>query len=312
MTNSGVLLPTPMSAPGLRGAGDEILRVITQPYEVMDTELTISASIGFVQARKAGLSENELLERADFAMFEAKMKKCGTIVFSQRHEKDLKKTREIDHALRHCDVDREMSVVFQPQIDIRTGKTCGFEALARWESPVLGNVAAEDFIAAAERGGIIENITPVLLAKALSGAAEWPDHIKLSFNLSIRDIMSAEAMQNVCRIVRESEMAPARVAFEVTETLIMADFEEACRSLAMLQKTGAHVALDDFGVGYANFAHIDQLKIDTDQGRPQFRRAAGRQARHGQGPEDDHRHVRQSRSGLHRRRRGDGGNSWPS
>jgi len=247
----------------LHGHGDTIRESIASPYLISDIEFSVSASVGFVRSTIADLNETGLIERADFAMFRAKANGSGTVIFSHEHEEDLEQIGRVEQALRSSDKEEEMSVVFQPQVDIASGETTGFEALARWNSPSLGNVRPDVFIAAAERTGLIEEMTPILLGKALKIARDWPGDIKLSFNLSIRDIMSSTAIDKLCRIIEASDIDPARLEFEVTETLIMSDFETARKSLAKLQTLGARVALDDFGVGYANFGHIDQLDINT-------------------------------------------------
>ena len=258
-----LLLEGTKSDDELRALGSRICQCIGESFLISEIEFSVSASVGFVLADDATHEETELIERADFAMFRAKASKENIVIFSARDEEDLRQIGRIEQALRISDKEEEMSVVFQPQVDIHSGRTTGFEALARWNSPTLGRVRPDVFIAAAERTGLIEEMTPILLNKALKFARGWPDNLKLSFNLSIRDIMSPSAIDKLCAIIETSGVDPKRLEFEVTETLIMSDFETARKSLARLQQLGSRVALDDFGVGYANFGHIDQLSINT-------------------------------------------------
>lgn len=163
---------------------------------------------------------------------------------------------------------KELYLDFQPQFDILTERTSGFEALARWASPTLGTVNPGLFIAAAERTGMIERITGILLQKAIAAALTWPPKVSLSFNLSPVDLVSPRSIANVTRIVRESGIAPERLTFEITETMVMSDFECARESLVALADMGCRIALDDFGSGYSSFAYIHRFplhRLKTDR-----------------------------------------------
>jgi predicted signal transduction protein with EAL and GGDEF domain len=137
-----------------------------------------------------------------------------------------------------------------------------YEALARWESPVLGAVAPTDFIAAAERTGLINRLTEVLFAKALAALKTWPAHLSLSFNLSACDISSWESIERIGRMVEESGFAPRRIYFEITETALIQDFAQATERLSYLRKLGARISLDDFGTGYSSLNYIHRIPLD--------------------------------------------------
>lgn len=246
----------------LQKLGTRICFEIDQTYSISGIQITISAAVGFAQTTETEMTPTRLYEQADYALYRAKLSKSASvIIFSSKHEAELAKLSNIERNLRNCDPDEEMSVVFQPQVDLETGRTIGFEALARWVSPNLGKVPPDVFIPAAERTGLINEITPILLKKALRDAAAWPEPINLSFNLSARDIVSPSAIHNICRLVDEGDLPAHRLEFEITETAIMTDFDQAQDSVNKLRALGARIALDDFGVGYSNFEHIDQLNI---------------------------------------------------
>jgi predicted signal transduction protein with EAL and GGDEF domain len=118
------------------------------------------------------------------------------------------------------------------------------------------------FIRAAERGDLIHKLTPVLLRKALDGARAWPRDIRISFNLSVRDLASREAILAIVSLIENSEIAPDRIDLEVTETAFMHDFELASQALNMLKALGVGVSLDDFGVGYSSLSYIHRLPIN--------------------------------------------------
>ncbi len=249
--------------------GERLCMGMRDPFILDSLCITISASAGFAHCPAHGDTASQLYERADHALYSAKRAARGdVVVFSSSHEAEMKDVGRIDQTLRNCDFSKEMSLAYQPQIDINTGRTIGFEALARWNSPTLGSVSPSAFIPAAERSGLIERMTAVLLHKALSTATTWPQEVKLSFNLSAVDLVSPRSIGTITHIVRESGIAPSRVIFEITETAVMTDFDRARESLELLAGMGCLIALDDFGSGYSNFGYINRFplhKLKTDR-----------------------------------------------
>ena len=118
------------------------------------------------------------------------------------------------------------------------------------------------FIRAAERSGLITDITLHLLQKALRRVADWPVDTRVSFNLSARDLRSSLSIDNIIRTVRESGVDPSRIEFEITETAMLSDFEQACEALSRLKAMGCRIAVDDFGAGYSSFSYIHRLPVD--------------------------------------------------
>jgi len=143
-----------------------------------------------------------------------------------------------------------------------TGQVTGMEALARWTSPELGEVTPDRFIRAAERTGIVTRLTKLFIAQALKDVADWPDNISLSINLSAIDIASEETTQAIVRLINAAPVANDRIVFEVTETAIIRDQDQAKRALAQLTDIGVRIALDDFGTGYSSLRHLQQIPID--------------------------------------------------
>lgn len=248
---------------GLRVLGEQIRCELRKPYDIVGTKLPVSASVGFAFEDDAVMTASDYLERADYALYRAKKTGSGIEVYSSEHDSERRQFAMIEHQLRNSDWREEMHVVFQPQVNIHTGETVGFEALARWHSPEFGEVRPDAFISVAERAGLIGDLTPLFLEKALDVARLWPAGIKLSFNLSVRDINSPVAMEKIAQIVRQSRFPAKNLEFEVTETMVMSDLDHAETALELLRGLGASVALDDFGTGYSNFQKIEQLSIRT-------------------------------------------------
>lgn len=264
-----LLVAKPLSEERLLSLGEAICKTLRQPFLISGIGISISASIGFARCPESGQTVRQLYERADHALYHAKRLTRGdVVVFSAAHETEMSDVGRIEQTLRTADLPRELSLAFQPQVDITLGRTVGFEALARWESPVLGKVNPGLFIAAAERTGLIERVTSLLLEKALAAAVTWPQDVSLSFNLSALDVVSSRSIANICRIVRDSGIDPGRVTFEITETAVMTDFERARGSMNVLADMGCRMALDDFGSGYSSFAYIHRFplhRIKTDR-----------------------------------------------
>jgi predicted signal transduction protein with EAL and GGDEF domain len=159
-------------------------------------------------------------------------------------------------------LESELWIAFQPIVDVLNNRVIAFEALARWHSAELGPIGPDVFIPIAERSQMIGRVTEILLAQALAAARHWPASIGLSFNLSAQDLITVDTMGAVRRIVAESGVAPSRIAFEVTETALLADFDQAVRAVDSLHALGASIALDDFGTGYSSLGYVQRLPLD--------------------------------------------------
>lgn len=248
--------------------GQRICDIIKAPFDMDGVIAQMSASIGLAQLGEHADTAEKLFERADYALYHAKQSAVGgAVLFSEEHEAKIREVSGIERHLRDADFEREMDVAFQPIVDTTNGRTIGCEALARWNSPVLGLVPPIAFIDAAERAGLINRLTEVLLKKALDEAKRWPEDVYMSFNLSSRDIGSPECILRILGIVERSGFSPKRLSFEVTETAVLKDFDTAREALNLLRNMGARIALDDFGTGYSSLSYVrnlplDQLKVD--------------------------------------------------
>ena len=243
--------------------GEKICETLRQPFALPGANAKVSASVGFAVHPVAGETAELLYERADYALYIAKHRKRGqTVIFSEEHESEIRNQSTLDQALRTADLENELSLQFQPLVDIDSDEPTAFEALARWKSPELGPVPPGLFIPVAERSELIFRITHILLRKALAAAQTWPDHIRISFNLSMRDIASPESIVEIQNIVRASGVAPRRIEFEITESALMGDFAQALASVTALRELGVRIALDDFGTGYSSLSHVHRLPLD--------------------------------------------------
>ncbi len=243
--------------------GERVCAALRAPFLLSDVTVQIAGSIGFATFPEAGTSAESLFERADYALYHAKQHVRGRpVIFSREHEFQIRQFASVEKCLRNADLERELALAFQPIFDVSRGEPVAFEALARWESPELGRVPPNVFVRVAERTDFITHLTQILLRKALAHARTWPDDVRVSFNLSVRDVASSEAIMKIIAIIENSGVAPGRIDLEVTETALMRDFDKGCESLKALKALGVAIALDDFGTGFSSLSYVHRLPLD--------------------------------------------------
>ena len=247
----------------LRWLGAAISDIIRLPYAVGSSQAMLGSSIGVAGYPQSAADPQALFERADYALYHAKRHQRGQmVIFSTEHEEQIRSHSVIEQALQNADLDAELSMVFQPIVDITTGQVRAFEALARWQSPTLGNVSPDRFIPVAERAGHVRGVTKTLLKKALAALAQWPADIRMSFNLSAHDLSDSETVVQIIAIINRSRVDPKRIDFEITETAVAHDFKQAQVAVQTLKALGAGISLDDFGTGYSSLSHVHRLPLD--------------------------------------------------
>ena len=247
----------------LRWLGAAISDIISLPYPVGSSQALLGCSIGVAGYPQSASDPEALFERADYALYHAKRHQRGQmVIFSTEHEEQIRSHSVIEQALQNADLDAELSMVFQPVVDVTTGRTIAFEALARWRSATLGDVGPDCFIAVAERAGLVRGVTKTLLKKALAALVRWPAHIRMSFNLSAHDLSDSETMVQIIAIINRSRVDPKRIDFEITETSVAYDFIQAQAAVQTLKALGAGISLDDFGTGYSSLSHVHRLPLD--------------------------------------------------
>jgi len=246
----------------LLALGERICAALRAPFQLTEATVQISGSIGFSVYPELATDVHQLYERADYALYQGKRTNRGhALLFTSEHVIAIEEDHRIEQVLSNADLNEELCVFYQPIVDIQSQKTMGFEALARWNSPVLGNVSPGHFIPVAERVGKVSELTCVLLRKALATACCWPEEIRLSFNLSTHDISSSDAVATIVGIILSSGIDPNRLDLEITETAMMYDFSQAKAAIEMFKILGCGIALDDFGTGYSSLSQLHALPL---------------------------------------------------
>lgn len=243
---------------------EETIRRLSEPYCCDGREVVVSACAGVALAVAGSRDPTETIRMADIALFAAKREGRQRIeIFSTELEREVKRRAEIEVALRSPGVEREIDLAFQPILDLTSMEVASFEALARWRHSELGWISPSEFIPITEQIPVIETISEGLLARACDEALQWPEAVRLSFNLSAVHLCSSGSADRIIDVVRRCGLHPSRLQIEVTETALMGDFDAARNSLAVLRGTGIHLVLDDFGVGYASISYLREMQFDA-------------------------------------------------
>lgn len=259
--NFALILLEMTSEAAMQVCGDVLTAAMRPSFDTKLGIVHLSASAGFAASRPDDTAES-LYDRADYVTWVAKREARGrAVVFTDKHANELSRVRRMEHALHTADMDAEINIVFQPQFDIALNRVTGYEVLARWHSPTLGEIPPVEFIPMAERMGMINKLTQTILRKALVVSPKLPRSMRLSVNLSANDLASTTAIEAIVALV-EKAGKPCRVDFEITETAIMRDLEQANQGLVQLLALGSRIALDDFGTGHSSLTHVQRLPLD--------------------------------------------------
>jgi diguanylate cyclase (GGDEF)-like protein len=244
----------------------EIVRSLHKPLEVEDLEIDVSASAGVAVFPADGEDASSLLQKADVAMYLAK--EAGSDCEPYVPDRDpYSPTRLALIAELRTAVERhDLFLVYQPQLDLRTGGLAGVEALARWEHPRRGPVPPSQFIPIAEHAGIIKHLTLLALETALSErqsilSKELGD-IPVSVNLSARMLQDEQFPDDVTRLLDGYGVQRGGLCLELTESSIMADPDRSRAMLKRLSEAGVRLSIDDFGTGYSSLSYLSRLPLD--------------------------------------------------
>ncbi|MEO8296753.1 MAG: EAL domain-containing protein [Burkholderiales bacterium] len=251
---------------GARAA--QLLDALRTPLEVCGASVPIGASLGIAMVPQDGTSAEVVLKSADLALYAAKAGGRGQYRFflPQMGARVLHRL-SIERALREALQGDQLSLVYQPQLDLFTGELLGFEALLRWNHPDLGQVSPADFVPVAEDAGLIGQIGDWVLHRACLDACTWSRPLRVAVNLSPLQIMAQDLIGAVRDALQRSGLSPRRLEVEVTESVLLNETSTALSQLHALHQLGACIALDDFGTGYSSMAYLrrfpfDKLKID--------------------------------------------------
>ncbi|MBL8258264.1 MAG: EAL domain-containing protein [Candidatus Competibacteraceae bacterium] len=262
-----VLLPEVRRSEDVANVAERIQTALSQPLVLGGHEVFITPSIGIAIFPEDGDNSETLLKNADMAMYLAKRQGRNLYRFfdATLNEAALKRLT-MENQLRKAIDQNDLSLHYQPQLDLPSGQISGVEALLRWQSPVLGSVSPVDFIPLAEETGLIIPIGEWVLRTACQQAKRWQEQgvglQRMAVNISVLQFVQPSFPGLVARILEETGLAPEALELEITESLLMKDPEGATSILQALKELGVQLAIDDFGTGYSSLSRLKQLPLD--------------------------------------------------
>lgn len=245
-----------------------LIELISAPYNIGDRTARLSATIGGALFQSPDETPARLIQKAESALYQAKKDGRGRIVvYTSQMEEDARRATQIEQALRRAVSNDGVEPWFQPIVDLGTRDIVGFEALARWTDRDLGAVPPSVFIAIAEQRGFIDDLSDLLLRKALSAASAWPENLFLSFNLSPVQLADGSTAGRIQSLIAATGFDAQRLDIEITETALVTDPDCATTIIDKLRRDGIRIALDDFGTGQSSLGRLrdfrfDKIKID--------------------------------------------------
>lgn len=259
-----MMLTGPGASARVGDLGGKVREEMIPPFEVRGKSFHVTAALGYACRDKGEVSLEELLRRADLAMYHGK--KQGTtapVRYDPAIDHGSQETLRIQEALHDAlDAPEEFSMLYQPVMDAATGRMVKAEALARWDSARLGPVGPDKFIMVAEESGLILDVGGILFRKVCEDMQRWPE-LEVSINVSPLQLNDGEFVRKIIGILGEMEIEPGRIEIELTERLMVASPEMAAFKLDQLREAGFRTALDDFGTGFSSIGYLKRLPFNT-------------------------------------------------
>ncbi|WP_312242940.1 EAL domain-containing protein [Pantoea sp.] len=263
-----IVLPEVENIGQVQTLSKRIIEALNQPFMLMGSEAWIGASIGMVLAPSDGLDRQELMRKADIALYEAKNSGRGQYRQFERAMDESLRTRQTIAADLRSALQRHqgLAVWYQPLMDINGQQMVGLEALLRWEHPTRGAIMPGEFISIAEETGLIIPLGEWVLREACQVSQRFPQLV-VAVNVSPVQFRATGFVERMVEIVREAGGDPQRLELEITEGVLIEDEREARAIIVALREAGFRIALDDFGTGYSSLNYlssfpVDKIKID--------------------------------------------------
>ncbi len=267
-----VVIVPPSSYERFKDIIEEIQIVFNKPWFLKGADYYCTSSMGIVTFPDEGETVQDLIRKADIAMYDAKKTgKNRTAYYAENSDADSNKRLDMEKSMRDATADgyKEFEVYYQPIVDVHKGNAVctGAEALIRWNSMELGFVTPGEFIPLAEYLGLINPIGNFVLREACTACKRWNEsghpYYKVNVNLSVVQLLQNDIVESIETIINETGINPRNLTLEVTESLAINDMTRMKKILGNIKKLGVRIALDDFGTGYSSLNHVRELPIDV-------------------------------------------------
>ena len=249
----------------IKAIAESIVVAMEEPFYIDKQQLVISITIGIALCPLHGCDKNELMRKADIAMYHAKHIRQGFDFYNDRHDEYSIRYLTLSHDLHNAITKNQLVLHYQPKMDARSGVICGAEALVRWEHPEFGLVKPDDFITMAEQTGLIHTITNWILNKAMEECSMWQSagyNHGVSINLSAISLHNSQLPDDIASVIARHSLSAESITLEITESAIMSDPEYALKILTRLRSMQLSLSIDDFGTGYSSLAYVKKLPVN--------------------------------------------------
>jgi len=243
---------------------EKMLDVMKTPFFIEGNTLNVGVSIGIVICPLHGRSPQLLMQHADVAMYHAKNSQLGYMIYDAEIDKNRIDLLTLEDDLRSAIKHDELSLVYQPKINLQTNKIIGVEALLRWTHQEHGFIPPDRFIPVAEQSALINDVTHWVVAKALKQKNEWDKKnipLSIAINISAKNLLCHSLLEFLQEQVSEYAIDAGSIYLEITETAVMADPVNSIIALRQLNEMGFRLSIDDFGTGYSSLSYLKKLPV---------------------------------------------------
>jgi diguanylate cyclase (GGDEF)-like protein len=245
-------------------AAQRLVTALCAPIALAQAEVSVSTGVGVAFYPADGNSFEELLRKADMALYRAKAEGRGEVrFFRPAMDHEVRERERLQADLREGIASGQVQPHFQPLLSLADGRLMGYELLARWQHPVRGNVPPAVFVPVAEDSGQIDALTLCVLRAGLRAARSWADPtLTLALNIAPQQLHDEALIERLLQVLAEEDFPPQRLEVEITESALIGDLALARRIVLGLKEHGIRIALDDFGTGYSSLSHLSELPFD--------------------------------------------------
>ncbi len=260
----GVLLSDSSDGASAELVAEKILKAIAQPFPIKSVGLRVTASIGIAMFPQHAENDEQLMQHADVAMYEAKAAQSGYACYARERDKHSLERLTLAGELSHALENGEIEAHFQPKADAGSRRIVGVEALVRWQHPTRGLISPAEFVTVAEQAGLGRALTRRMLHLALTQARIWRDEgfdLHVAVNTTVADLQDTQFPTEVAATLEAHGLPPEALVLEVTENMVLADPVRVGDVLAQLGELGLGLSLDDFGTGFSSLTHLKSLPV---------------------------------------------------
>jgi diguanylate cyclase len=260
----GLLLSPLVNRSAATEMAERVREVLREPFQLESMSLRVDASIGIALAPEHGTTPQALLQKADVAMFCAKRARDSWQIYSPEHDENTRERLELMEDLRDAMHRGEIVLYYQPILDLKTSTVTSAEALVRWRHPTRGILEPARFLRLVEEGGLMGDLTMVVLDQALTQQARWTERgyaLGISVNISAINLQDEELPDKVAAIIATRGVPAACITLEITEDCFIADPDHAVDILRRLRALGVEISIDDYGTGFSSLTYLRRLPV---------------------------------------------------